>query len=66
MLVNAILGFLLGYTFVALLPYVWLGLKVLWEFVTSVVGLFQAVYELIRCGVQPAPNKPIVNTPSQL
>lgn len=64
MLVNAILGFLLGYAFVALLPYFWLGLKVLWELVTSVAGLFQAICELFRSKANPSTNTP--NTPTIL
>lgn len=64
MLVNAILGFLLGYAFVASLPYLWLGLKVLWELITSVAGLFQAIRELFRNKANPSTNTP--NTPTIL
>lgn len=65
MLINVVIAFLLGYAFVALLPYVWLGLKVLWELATSVLGLFQAIYGLVGYGVQPTPDKPITDTQSQ-
>lgn len=65
MLINAILGFLLGYAFVALLPYLWLGLKVLWELITAIADLLHSIYELVRYGVEPIPSKSVTDTPNQ-
>lgn len=63
MLASAIIGFLLGYAFVALLPAAWSLLKISFEIVRALFELFREIYELIRYGVQDPTKEPTPNRP---
>lgn len=47
MYVDMVIGLMIGCTLVAILPYVWLSLKIAWELMTAVFGLLAGIYHLI-------------------